>query len=59
MLNKDFKLRMQDIKEHFRLINDSFVPLTSYDEDSYMIALVQELECLAADLRFELCGDAS
>lgn len=54
MLRKDFVLRMKDIKEHVRLIDRSFVPRTNYDDNSHMIDLVNELECLAAELRDDL-----
>lgn len=54
MLRKDFVLRMKDIKEHVRLIDRSFVPRTNYADNSYMIDLVNELECLAAELRDDL-----
>lgn len=51
MLRKDFVLRMNEIKEHVRLIDRSFVPLTNYADNSHMIDLVNELECLASELR--------
>lgn len=54
MLRKDFVLRMKDIKEHVRLIDASFVSGYSYPDDSRMIDLVNELECLAAELRDDL-----
>lgn len=54
MLRKDFVLRMKDIKEHVRLIDRSFVPRTNYVDNSHMIDLVNELECLAAELRDDL-----
>lgn len=54
MLRKDFVLRMKDIKEHVRLIDRSFVPRTNYAVNSHMIDLVNELECLAAELRDDL-----
>lgn len=58
MLRKDFVLRMKDIKEHVRLIDRSFVPRTGYADNSHMIdlvnELVNELECLAAELRGDL-----
>lgn len=54
MLRKDFILRMKDIKKHVRLIDASFVSHYNYSEDSRMIDLVNELECLAAELREDL-----
>lgn len=54
MLRKDFALRMNDIKEHVRLIDASFVPSYNYPEDSRMIDLVNELECLTVNLRDDL-----
>lgn len=54
MLRKDFVLCMKDIKKHVRLIDSSFAPHVVYDGNSYMIDLVSELECLAAELRVAL-----
>lgn len=54
MLRKDFVLRMKDIKKHVRFIDSSFAPRKNYDDNSYMISLVYELECLAAELRENL-----
>lgn len=54
MLRKDFVLRMKDIKEHVRLIDRSFVPRFEFGEGSYIVDLVNELECLAAQLREDL-----
>lgn len=54
MLRKDFVLRMKDIKKHVRLIDSSFAPRINYADSSYMIDLVNELECLAAELRNDL-----
>lgn len=54
MLRKDFVLRMKDIKEHVRLIDRSFVPLFEFGEGSRIVDLVNELECLAAELREDL-----
>lgn len=54
MLRKDFVLRMKDIKEHVSLIDMSFVPRTNYADNSHIIDLVNELECLAAELRDDL-----
>ena len=54
MLRKDFVLRMKDIKKHVRLIDSSFAPRIGYADNSYMIDLVNELECLAAELREDL-----
>lgn len=54
MLRKDFVLRMKDIKKHVRLIDSSFAPRIVYVDSSYMIYLVNELECLAAELRGNL-----
>lgn len=54
MLRKDFVLRMKDIKEHVRLIDRSFIPRTGYADNSHMIDLVNELECLVAELREDL-----
>lgn len=57
MLKKDFKLRLQDIKEHVRAIDNSFAPGISYEVDSHLVALVQELACLAETLTCELSSD--
>lgn len=54
MLRKDFVLRMKDIKKHVRLIDSSFASGTNYADTSYMIDLVNELECLVAELRDDL-----
>lgn len=54
MKRKDFVLRMKDIKKHVRLIDASFVSNFIYGEDSRMVDLVNELECLAAELRNDL-----
>lgn len=54
MLRKDFVLRMKDIKEHVRLIDRSFDPRFEYGERSHIVDLVNELECLAAELREDL-----
>lgn len=54
MLLKDFVLRMKDIKEHVRLIDRSFVPRFEFGEGSRFVDLVNELECLAAELRVDL-----
>lgn len=54
MLRKDFVLCMKDIKKHVRLIDSSFAPRIVYADNSYMIDLVSELECLAAELRVSL-----
>lgn len=54
MLRKDFVLLMKDIKKHVRLIDSSFAPRINYADNSYMIDLVNELECLAAELRENL-----
>lgn len=56
MLRKDFVARMKDIKEHVRLVDRSFVPRTGYADNSHLIDLVNELECLAAELREDLIG---
>lgn len=53
MLRKDFVLRMKDIKEHVRLIDRFFVPRFVYGE-GHVLDLVNELECLAAQLREDL-----
>ena len=45
---------MKDIKMHVRLIDASFVSGYNYPDESRMIDLVNELECLAADLRDDL-----
>ena len=54
MLRKDFVQRMKEIKKHVRLIDASFVSGCNYPDDCGMIALVNELECLAAELRVDL-----
>lgn len=54
MKRKDFVLRMKDIKQHVRLIDASFVSGYNYPDDCRMICLVNELECLAAELRVDL-----
>ena len=54
MLRKDFVARMKDIKEHVRLVDRSFVPRIGYADNSHLIDLVNELECLAAELREDL-----
>ena len=54
MKRKDFVQRMKDIKKHVRLIDASFVSGYNYPDESRMIDLVNELECLAADLRDDL-----
>lgn len=57
MLLKDFVLRMNDIKEHVRLIDCSFVPRFEYVYGSRIVDLVNELECLAAELREDLTSE--
>lgn len=54
MKRKDFAQRMKDIKEHVRLIDDSFVPDWIYPDYSRIIDLVDELDSLVVDLRDDL-----
>lgn len=54
MLRKDFNAFMKDIKAHVKDIEGTFVPRFDYDEDSFMVAYIEELECLAATLREKL-----
>lgn len=54
MKRKDFVKRINDIKEHVRLIDFSFVSGYDYPDDSRMIDLVDELDSLVVDLRDDL-----
>lgn len=56
MLRKDFNLRIKDIKEHVRQIDNSFVPRFEFDYGSHIVDLVSELECLVAELLNDLTG---